>query len=55
MAKFPGLYKLCFKYFIPGMQEMVKSIFYQLAVKECQDFVPEITAKDVKRYILLFS
>ncbi|XP_043474632.1 L-2-hydroxyglutarate dehydrogenase, mitochondrial [Leptopilina heterotoma] len=49
MAKFPGLYKLCFKYFVPGMKEMVKSIFYQLSVKECQEFVPEITAKDVKR------
>ncbi|KAL6437747.1 hypothetical protein ACFW04_004250 [Cataglyphis niger] len=49
MAKFPGLYKLCFRYFIPGCHEMIKSIFYPLAVKDLQKFIPEITYKDVKR------
>ncbi|XP_011144717.1 L-2-hydroxyglutarate dehydrogenase, mitochondrial [Harpegnathos saltator] len=49
MAKFPGLYKLCFRYFIPGCTEVIKSIFYPLAVKDLQKFIPEITYKDVKR------
>ncbi|XP_012530193.1 L-2-hydroxyglutarate dehydrogenase, mitochondrial [Monomorium pharaonis] len=49
MAKFPGLYKLCFRYFVPGCMEMIKSIFYQLAVKDLQKFIPEVTYQDVKR------
>lgn len=49
MAKFPGLYKLCLKYFIPGINEAVKSIFYQLSVKECAKFIPDITPKHVTR------
>ncbi|XP_012147409.1 L-2-hydroxyglutarate dehydrogenase isoform X2 [Megachile rotundata] len=49
MAKFPGLYKLCFRYFIPGCHEIIKSIFYPLAVKDLQKFIPEVTYKDVKR------
>ncbi|XP_070168562.1 L-2-hydroxyglutarate dehydrogenase, mitochondrial isoform X2 [Polyergus mexicanus] len=49
MARFPGLYKLCFRYFIPGCQEVIKSIFYPLAVKDLQKFIPEVTYKDVKR------
>ncbi|KAK2576974.1 hypothetical protein KPH14_011938 [Odynerus spinipes] len=49
MAMFPGLYKLAFKYFIPGMTEVIKSIFYPLAVKDLQKFIPEVTYKDVKR------
>lgn len=51
MAKFPGLYKLCFRYFIPGCKEVIKSIFYPLTVRELQKFIPEITYKDVKRSI----
>ncbi|XP_076239818.1 L-2-hydroxyglutarate dehydrogenase isoform X2 [Calliopsis andreniformis] len=49
MAKFPGLYKLCFRYFIPGCKEIIKSIFYPLAVRDLKKFVPEVTYKDVKR------
>ncbi|XP_012221153.1 L-2-hydroxyglutarate dehydrogenase, mitochondrial isoform X1 [Linepithema humile] len=49
MAKFPGLYKLCFRYFLPGCMEMIKSIFYPLAMKDLQKFIPEVTYKDVKR------
>ncbi|XP_012274277.1 L-2-hydroxyglutarate dehydrogenase, mitochondrial [Orussus abietinus] len=49
MAQFPGLYKLCLKYLVPGLREMVKSIVYPLAVKECQKYIPEISYKDVKR------
>ncbi|XP_046814634.1 L-2-hydroxyglutarate dehydrogenase, mitochondrial isoform X1 [Vespa crabro] len=49
MAKFPGLYKLCFRYFVPGVTEIIKSIFYPLAVKDLQKFIPEISYKDVKR------
>ncbi|XP_031845375.1 L-2-hydroxyglutarate dehydrogenase isoform X2 [Nomia melanderi] len=49
MAKFPGLYKLCFRYFIPGCKEMIKSIFYSLAVSDLQKFIPQVTVKDVKR------
>ncbi|XP_043677904.1 L-2-hydroxyglutarate dehydrogenase, mitochondrial isoform X1 [Vespula pensylvanica] len=49
MAKFPGLYKLLFRYFIPGVKEIVKSIFYPLAIKDIQKFIPEISFKDVKR------
>ena len=51
MAKFPGLYKLCFKYVIPGINEAIKSFFYQLSVKECSKFIPGITSSDVKRYV----
>lgn len=50
MAKFPGLYKLCFKFIVPGVKEAVKSIFYPLAVRDLQKFIPEITYKDVKRF-----
>ncbi|XP_024946184.1 L-2-hydroxyglutarate dehydrogenase, mitochondrial isoform X2 [Cephus cinctus] len=49
MAKFPGLYKLCFKYIVPGLHEVLKSVFYPLAVKDLQKFMPEISVKDVKR------
>lgn len=49
MAKFPGLYKLCFRYFLPGCMEVIKSIFYPLAVKDLQKFIPEISYKDVRR------
>lgn len=49
MAKFPGLRKLCFRYMIPGIQEVAKSVFPQLSVKELSKFIPEITSKDVKR------
>ncbi|XP_076296201.1 L-2-hydroxyglutarate dehydrogenase [Lasioglossum baleicum] len=49
MAKFPGLYKLCFKFFIPGCKEMIKSIFYPLAVGDLKKFIPEVSVRDVKR------
>ncbi|XP_001604118.1 L-2-hydroxyglutarate dehydrogenase, mitochondrial isoform X1 [Nasonia vitripennis] len=49
MAKFPGLYKLCFRYVIPGIKEAVKSLFYQLSVKELNKFIPGIETSDVKR------
>ncbi|KAG5318150.1 L2HDH protein, partial [Pseudoatta argentina] len=49
MAKFPGLYKLFYRYFLPGCKEVIKSIFYPLAVKDLQKFIPEVTYKDVKR------
>lgn len=49
MARFPGLYKLCFKYILPGTMELIKSIFYPLAIKDCQAFIPEISFRDVKR------
>ncbi|XP_018058498.1 PREDICTED: L-2-hydroxyglutarate dehydrogenase, mitochondrial [Atta colombica] len=49
LAKFPGLYKLCYRYFLPGCKEIIKSIFYPLAVKDLQKFIPELTYKDVKR------
>lgn len=49
MIKFPGLYKLCFKYIIPGFNEVVKSIFYQLSVKELAKFVPGLKPSDVMR------
>ncbi|XP_043269859.1 L-2-hydroxyglutarate dehydrogenase, mitochondrial isoform X2 [Venturia canescens] len=49
MAKFPGLYKLCFRFIVPGMKEAVKSIFYPLAVRDLQKFIPELTYKDVRR------
>ncbi|XP_076655798.1 L-2-hydroxyglutarate dehydrogenase [Halictus rubicundus] len=49
MAKFPGLYKLCFRFFIPGCKEMIKSIFYPLAVRDLKKFIPQVTFKDIKR------
>lgn len=49
MAKFPGLYKFCFRYFLPGCMEMIKSIFYPLAVKDLQKFIPEVSYRDVRR------
>ncbi|XP_014298229.1 L-2-hydroxyglutarate dehydrogenase, mitochondrial isoform X2 [Microplitis demolitor] len=49
MAKFPGLYKLCFRYIIPGCKEMIKSLFYPLAVSDLQKFIPELSRKDIKR------
>ncbi|XP_011307583.1 L-2-hydroxyglutarate dehydrogenase, mitochondrial isoform X1 [Fopius arisanus] len=49
MAKFPGLWKLCFRFILPGLKEAGKSIFYPLAVKDLQKFIPEMTYKDVKR------
>jgi 2-hydroxyglutarate dehydrogenase len=49
MIKFPGLYKLCFKHAIPGIHEVIKSIIYPLAVRECVKFIPGINYGDVKR------
>lgn len=49
MAMFPGFYKMAFKYFVPGVKETIKSIFYPLTVKDLQAYIPEITYKDVKR------
>lgn len=49
MAKFPGLYKLCLRFVIPGIKEAVKSIYYPLAVNDLRKFIPEISNKDVKR------
>ncbi|EZA57326.1 L-2-hydroxyglutarate dehydrogenase, mitochondrial [Ooceraea biroi] len=49
MAKFPGLYKLCWRYFVPGCKEVLKSIFYPLAVRDLQKFIPEVSYRDVKR------
>lgn len=55
MAKFPGLYKLCFRYFLPGCMEIIKSIFYPLAVRDLQKFIPEVTYRDVKRSVYFFA
>lgn len=52
MAKFPGLYKLCFRYLLPGCNEIIKSIFYPLAVRDLQKFIPEISYKDVRRLVV---
>ncbi|CAL7934710.1 unnamed protein product [Xylocopa violacea] len=49
MARFPGLYKLCFRYFFPGCKEVIKSIFYPLAVRDLQKFIPEVSFRDIKR------
>ncbi|KAH0567407.1 L-2-hydroxyglutarate dehydrogenase, mitochondrial isoform X1 [Cotesia glomerata] len=49
MAKSPGLYKLCFRYIVPGCMEIVKSLFYSLAVKDLQKFIPELTRNDIKK------
>ncbi|XP_046612404.1 L-2-hydroxyglutarate dehydrogenase, mitochondrial [Neodiprion virginianus] len=47
MATFPGLYKLCFKYALPGAMEMIKSVFPSLIVKDLQKTLPGITGKDI--------
>ncbi|XP_012265372.2 L-2-hydroxyglutarate dehydrogenase, mitochondrial [Athalia rosae] len=49
MATFPGLYKLCFKYAVPGCHEMIKSIFPQLTIKDLQKTFPGLTKKDILR------
>lgn len=49
MAKFPGLLKLCFKYAIPGMQEVAKSIFPRLSHRELVKFIPEVKPSDIRR------
>ncbi|KAK0170648.1 hypothetical protein PV328_008475 [Microctonus aethiopoides] len=49
MAMFPGLWKLCFRFIIPGAKETIKSIFYPLAVRDLQKFIEEISSRDVRR------
>ncbi|XP_066598224.1 L-2-hydroxyglutarate dehydrogenase, mitochondrial [Prorops nasuta] len=49
MAKFPGLYKLCLKYCIPGTIEVIKSLFPSLVVRDLRKYIPEITSKDIRR------
>lgn len=49
MAKFPGLYKLCIRHFVPGLRDMIKSIFYPLIIRDLQKFIPEVTIRDIKR------
>lgn len=49
MAKFPGLYKLCLRFIVPGLKEAVKSVIYPLAVNDLNKFINQITYKDVKR------
>lgn len=52
MATFPGLYKLCLKYIIPGSQEIIKSIFPSLTVKDLQQTFPGLESKDIIRSVI---
>ncbi|XP_033226119.1 L-2-hydroxyglutarate dehydrogenase, mitochondrial [Belonocnema kinseyi] len=45
----PGFYKYIFRNLGPGIREMMKSVYYPLAVKEAQHFLQELSVKDVKR------
>ena len=49
VLKYPGFYKLAFKYLRYGSSEMIRSIFISLSVMELQKFVPSVTASDIRR------
>jgi len=55
MARFPGLYRMCLRNWLPGCKEIIKSIFYPLAIRDLRKFIPELSYKDVKRSILSAS
>ncbi len=46
---YPGFYKLAGKYLRFGLNEMLRSAFISLSVKELQKFVPEISVNDICR------
>lgn len=43
---YPGFRKMAFKYVRAGLQEMAKSLYTPLQVKDLQKYIPSITAKD---------
>lgn len=47
--KYPGFIKMALKYVGAGMQEMARSAFIPLQVKELQKFIPDVQEYDVQR------
>ncbi|GAB0092839.1 L-2-hydroxyglutarate dehydrogenase, mitochondrial [Sergentomyia squamirostris] len=47
--KYSGFRKLAMKYMNSGFQEMLKSVFIALQVRELQKFIPDISEYDVER------
>lgn len=43
---YPGFRKMAFKFFRAGLQEIAKSLYTPLQVKDLQKFVPSIQARD---------
>ncbi|XP_055690709.1 L-2-hydroxyglutarate dehydrogenase, mitochondrial [Lutzomyia longipalpis] len=46
---YPGFRKLATKYMSSGVQEMMRSIFIGMQVRELQKFIPEVTEFDIER------
>ena len=49
VLKYPGFYKLGWKYLGYGLDQMLGSLIVSRAVKELQKYVPDITADDIRR------
>ena len=49
VLRYPGFYKLGWKYLGYGLDQMAGSLMISRAVKELQKYVPCITAADIKR------
>lgn len=48
--RFPGFQKLALKNVSFGLQEMARSAFIGLALKELQKYIPEVEAQDISRF-----
>ncbi|XP_046388041.1 L-2-hydroxyglutarate dehydrogenase, mitochondrial [Ischnura elegans] len=47
--KYPGFQKLAVKYAVFGSGEIIRSAFISLQLKELRKYIPNISAKDIKR------
>lgn len=48
--RYRGFQKLALKYTSFGIQEMIRSVFIGLAVKELKKYIPQVEASDITRY-----
>lgn len=49
--RYRGFQKLALKYTSFGIQEVIRSVFVGLAVKELRKYIPQIEASDITRYL----
>lgn len=49
--RYRGFQKLALKYTSFGIQEVIRSIFIGLAVKELKKYIPQVESSDISRYL----
>jgi hypothetical protein len=48
--RYRGFQKLAVKHVAFGLQEIVRSAFISLSLKELQKYIPEVQSSDISRY-----